>query len=245
MTGLGHLVGENQNLLEENQFSRIITALMDKLEHVYGTQGVKTKVRAVVQGNAKKAFKIGANSDAREPLKDVDLNTEARPGACDVGLVDSCTVADSCKPDDSYNIGDSCKPDDSLSSMTIIPAGRQIPRTPPQILETKPSTPSTSSSSRQTTPLDGLLGKDYRRISSFYSPDVSQIQPCKRGVRTRNILGDISWPSPDSSVSTPVEISNRALMKSDGKAVPSDINIVQKPVGKSDVQSSDEEILML
>ena len=69
------------------------------------------------------------------------MNTEARPGACDVGLVDSCKPADSCKPDD------------SLSPMTIIPAGRQIPRTPPQILETKPSTPSTSSSSRQT--LDG------------------------------------------------------------------------------------------
>ena len=83
-------------------------------------------------------------------IQDVELNTEARPGACDVGLVDSCKPADSC------NIGDSCKPDDSLSPMTIIPAGRQIPRTPPQILETKPSTPSTSSSSsslRQT--LDG------------------------------------------------------------------------------------------
>ena len=79
-------------------------------------------------------------------IQDVELNTEARPGACDVGLVDSCKPADSC------NIGDSCKPDDSLSPMTIIPAGRQIPRTPPQILETKPSTPS---SSRQTTPLDG------------------------------------------------------------------------------------------
>ena len=101
---LRHLVSDGGSLVDNKKFSRLVTGLMDRLEHKFGREGLRTRVRTVASSQAKARGK--ARSPRLTKKRPISSMGPLRTNTRDVPLPES--------------------------EAEIIPpaAGKQLPRTP-------------------------------------------------------------------------------------------------------------------
>jgi len=175
---LGHLVTGDTSLVEGKKFSRLVTGMMDRLEHKLGLEGVKGRVREVAIKQARLEGKENFKSPAKVENKRL-VALQQSPLVLQNSQLNTSTMS----VDGTTNSPDKAK----------IPTGKQLPRTPPSLNAT------TDNSS-----LGDSLGNDScsptsRRMSSFYSPSVTKVQSKMRRDKSRAQL-QVSCSEFDMSV---------------------------------------------
>jgi len=204
---LGHLVTGDISIVESKKFRRLMTGMMDRLEHKLGMEGLKARVREVARRQARLSGKENFKSPARLENKRLSAALQQSPLVTVSNKLNSSTVDDTNSPDNAK-----------------IPTGKQLPRTPPNQFTTNQDTSSILGISGRS---DSSSSPSTSRMSSFYSPNVSTLKnKVTRKDRVKVLASasdfdDITLPTTDkklvddndknSSSSVPLDISNTDL----------------------------------
>jgi len=115
---LGHLVADGTSLVDSKKYGRLITGLMDRLEHKLGLDGVKARVRIVATSQ---------KGRGKENAKSPRLQETRRSSCLGRSPLRSSNAAAEIPPSSSNQL-----PRTPITSQNhFIPQGKQIPRTPP------------------------------------------------------------------------------------------------------------------
>jgi len=186
---LGHLVTGDSSIVEGKKFRRLITGMMDRLEHKLGVDGVKVRVRQVASIQAR----LGGKENFKSPAK---LGNKRL-----VALQQSPLVVQNSQLNSStLSIGGTNSPEKAK-----IPTGKQLPRTPPSLNAT-----ATDNSCLGESLVNDSGSPSSRRMNSFYSPNVSKVQSKIRRDKSRAQL-QVSASEFDMSV--------RSIEQDPGKVV--------------------------
>jgi len=179
---LGHLVTGDSSIVETKKFLRLMTGLMDRLEHKLGMDGLRARVREV----ARKQARLNEKENIQSPSKLENKRLSA-------ALQQSPLVLQN----NSFNVSATSAVNAKDSSdNAYIPTGKQLPRTPPSVSSNSANTSSIVSNSGSS--------PSNSRMSSFYSPNLSKIQSKVRRQDRAKMKVSVS----DFDISIPVTSTN-------------------------------------
>jgi len=199
---LGHLVMGDSSIVETKKFLRLMTGLMDRLEHKLGMEGLRARVREVARKQARLNEKENIQSPSKLENKRLSSALQQSPLVLQNNISATSAVNTKDSSDNAY-----------------IPTGKQLPRTPPSVSSNSANTSSIIS--------NGGNSPSSSRMSSFYSPNLSKVQSkVRRQDRARMKVSvsdfDISVPGTstnshtDSQVPHTIATTTTALSSSPG-----------------------------
>ena len=113
---LGHLVSDGASLVEnKNKFGRLVTGLMDRLEHKLGVEGVRARVRMVASSQGKMKGKENTKSPRLQDTNRVSNVNKDKP---------PLQISNRFLNENHAN------EDDLAAEIVPPPTGKQLPRTP-------------------------------------------------------------------------------------------------------------------
>ena len=113
---LGHLVSDGASLVEnKNKFGRLVTGLMDRLEHKLGVEGVRARVRMVASSQGKMKGKENTKSPRVQDTNRVSNVNKDKP---------PLQISNRFLNENHAN------EDDLAAEIVPPPTGKQLPRTP-------------------------------------------------------------------------------------------------------------------
>jgi len=207
---LGHLVTGDSSIVESKKFRRLMTGMMDRLEHKLGMEGLKARVREVASRQARLNGKENFKSPARIENKRLSAALQQSPLVTVSNKLNSSTMS---------AVDDTSSPDNAK-----IPTGKQLPRTPPNQLTSNHDTSSILGNS------DSSRSPSTSRMSSFYSPNVSKI---KNKVMRKDRVKVLASASDFDDISYSLPITDKNSVEDNdsnsSSAVPHDISNTDLP----------------